>query len=135
MLAGRLSTGGVVSAAGGAAEAWIAKADIGELAKREPVAQLAGRAPSVPCKLVWVRPPPAATSRNRTVPVAPEGARTAIQYRCPAVTAAEVTATSLKAPRTGAVMVAWVSSAPGLFAPVSAYRPTTTRLAVLVASR
>src|SRR5437867_742848 len=101
MFAGRLRTGGVVSAGGGLVEAWTwsATALIGELLKRPPVDQEAGSAERVLEALVWVLPP-LPTSRNWTKPVEPAGARTAIQYRCPAVTAAPETATSVKLPAT-----------------------------------
>jgi len=77
--------------------------------------------------------PPVATSRNRAMPL-PVGPSTAIQYLVPLVTATVGTAMVFHAPFVGALMVACVSSVPGLLPPTSAYRPTTILVAALLES-
>jgi hypothetical protein len=107
-------------------------ADTGELLYTAPTTQAVGMALRLDLEVVTVFPPPLGRSRKRTSP-APTGASTAIQYCAPDVTLTAGSATVFQVPDTGLSSVALESSAPGCPA-ASAYKPTITRVAELVAS-
>jgi len=103
------------------------KADSGEFAKTDPVAQFDGKEVRVFCELVSDALPEA-VSRKRKVPE-PLGPSTAIQYVVPATTDTAGTGTSFQALTRGALRVPWVSSAPGCV-PLLAYSPTVSFVAL-----
>jgi hypothetical protein len=110
----------------------ITYADSGPSLQTCPRAQVAGRADSVPLALPCSGPPlPPARSCQRSTPVASLGLSSAIQYGVPAVNVGPpLMATSFQAPACGLLMRPLARSAAG-WPPLSAYRPSTTALAVL----